>query len=104
MDTLIIACLILSLTNIVFAVLAYLSRRQAVRSEHAAMQLARDVAFARKEGYDDGLTTGLRRGYGEMYMAVVKAHRDGRDPVAAAARVGHMNAEYLLTEHEQLTA
>ncbi len=104
MDTLIIACIVLTLTNISFAVLAELRRRELVRKDSRLLRLACQVSQARREGYDDGLTSGLRRGYGEMYLAVVKAERDGNDPVAAAGRVGRMNAEFLLGQpEEQLT-
>lgn len=96
------AAIVLIFTNVIFALLAELKRREIHRKDSQLIQLASKLSQARQEGYNDGLITGLKRGYGEMYQAVVKAHGDGRDPVAAASRVGHMNAEFLLTEQDRI--
>lgn len=96
MNTLIIIGLIV--ISIASAVLAERQRRRAEATQSTLDQVLKRTSEQRRMAYDDGLTTGLKRGYAEMYLAVIKAHQQGRDPIAAARRVAQMNADYLLEE------
>ena len=88
MDTLIVACIVLIVTNISFALLANHWRKQARASERTDLQTALDMYHARQDGIDEGLTAGRKHGIGLMYKIAVKAHHEGRDVLEALRAVG----------------
>lgn len=103
MDTLIIGALALVGTNITFAVLWAFQRRTIAQQQALIDHITKRRGAEITQAHSDGVTEGLKRGYGEMYIAVSKAQRQGNDPVAAARRIGTMNAPALLAEQECLT-
>lgn len=96
------AVVLLLACTIVFAVLAQTEKSKAKKTQINLDLSEARIREARRLAADDGLITGLKRGYAEMYLAVVKAHRAGRDPIVAAARVAEMNAGFLLGERAEV--
>lgn len=98
------ALLLLIACTVVLSVLVHTERGRVKKTQiNLDLSLSRG-AEARRLAHDDGLITGLKRGYAEMYLAVVKAHRSGNDPITAAARVARMNANFLLGEPDEPAA
>ncbi len=87
-DTLTIACIVLVITNISFALLANHWRRRARASERTDLQTALDMYHARQDGIDEGKRLGLRHGIGLMYKIAVRADHEGRDVLEALRTVG----------------
>ena len=88
MDTLIVACIVLVITNISFALLANHWRRAAKQSERAKLQTMLDAGCARRARRDADWQSGKRHGIGLMYKIAVKAHHEGRDVLEAMREVG----------------
>lgn len=86
-NTLIPAALVLIVTNLVFAYLANHWRTLAKRRERTALEGAVKAASARIEGYDLGLTTGLKQATGGMYLAAVRTEA-GEDVLKALRSAG----------------
>lgn len=87
MDTLTAASIVLVFTTIAFAALADRQRRRA-----EALQTQIDTMAARSQAQqvrarDEGLFTGVQRGWGMCYAAACTALRDGRDPAEAVLAV-----------------
>ena len=87
-DALTIACIVLVLTNISFALLANHWRRRAKRADRNMMQALLDAASAHREGYSDGYDEGRRHAIGLMYKIARRADHEGRDVLEALRTVG----------------
>lgn len=87
MDITLIAALVLALTTASFAWIAEHKRRECQQLQRSLDSLTAHITQARKMAYDDGFTSGLRRGLGDMYKAVRRAEIEGRDVGDAAAQV-----------------
>lgn len=80
---LILACIVLTLTNISFALLANHWRVQAKRQAATSIRLALKLNRARGTGYRDGWNDSERLAIGRMYKAAVLADHAGTDILAA---------------------
>ena len=87
-DTLTIACIVLIVTNIRFALLANHWRRRAKQSARALLQSVLDAVGARRASRDADWQSGKRHGIGLMYKIAVKADHEGRDVLSALRAVG----------------
>jgi DNA-binding PucR family transcriptional regulator len=91
MDTSLAAAIVLAFTTIYFAVCSLKQKHTIAEQQRTIEAGAKYITQARKQGYDEGFVSGLKRGLGDMYLAVTKADRAGRNPVEAAAAVGRMH-------------
>ena len=87
-DTLTIACIVLVLTNVSFALLANHWRRRVKQSELSKLQTMLDAYRERRARRDADWQSGKRHGIGLMYKIAVKAHHEGRDVLEALRAVG----------------
>lgn len=78
------ACILLALTNLSFALLALSWKKQARKSEAAAMGMALGTAHTARDNFDAGFQAALRQATGGMYLAATRAGAD--EPTLEALR------------------
>lgn len=87
-----LAAIVLALLLVVALGLHEAKRREVKQLQHSLDSLTAHITQVRKLAYDDGFTSGLKHGLGDMYKAIRRAEREGRDPIEAAAALGRITA------------
>lgn len=87
------AALLLVLTNLSFALLAWHWRKQAKASERAAMGMACDLSRVGRDSWEAGWAAGRKYGIGLMFKAAIKTADRGGDVLDALSKVRHATEE-----------